>query len=110
LTHDNYALVDEKGIIEVLGLTYIHIPVQWENPTRADLEDFFQALERNQGKRIYIHCAANMRVSVFMALYRVLHLGWSLERAMVDVRKIWEPNLTWQEFINQVISQESTEA
>jgi uncharacterized protein (TIGR01244 family) len=110
LLNTDYALADEEKTVEALGLSCIHIPVQWENPTRADLEAFFQAIERCSGKRIYVHCAANMRVSVFMALYRVLHLGWSLDKAMEDVREIWEPNPIWQGFIDQVISQHDLEA
>jgi protein tyrosine phosphatase (PTP) superfamily phosphohydrolase (DUF442 family) len=98
-----YALPDEQRMAESLGLAYVHIPVQWEQPTRADLERFAQTMDSHRDKRIWVHCAANMRVSVFMALYRVLSLGWSLEEAMEDVRPLWMPNETWQGFMDDVL-------
>ena len=34
-------LADEDQIVESLGMKYIHIPVEWDNPTRKNLDDFF---------------------------------------------------------------------
>jgi protein tyrosine phosphatase (PTP) superfamily phosphohydrolase (DUF442 family) len=103
LTGTDYALEDEAGFVNDLGMKYVHIPVIWENPTLENLSKFTSTMEEHQGKQLFVHCAANMRVSVFMALYRVLHLGWDRERAMEDVRKIWEPNATWDAFIQQAL-------
>jgi protein tyrosine phosphatase (PTP) superfamily phosphohydrolase (DUF442 family) len=87
-------------------MEYVHIPVQWERPTRTDLERFARAMDERRGQRIWVHCAANMRVSVFMALYRVIGLGWPLERALDDVRALWTPNDVWQRFIDEVMEAE----
>ncbi len=95
------ALPDEGGLATALGMTYIHIPVIWEAPQAADLESFFAAMEAHRERRVFVHCAANMRVSTFMALYRVLRLGWAMPAAMQHVYKIWKPNETWQAFIDQ---------
>jgi uncharacterized protein (TIGR01244 family) len=100
LLDQDYSLADERGVVEFLGLEYVHIPVLWERPTRADLEAFFRTMEEHQGKSVWVHCAANMRVSVFVALYRALILGWPLERALPDVYALWVPNETWQRFID----------
>jgi len=99
----DYALADEAGAVRKAGMAYIHIPVQWERPTRADLERFCDAMEARRRKKIFVHCAANMRVSVFMALYRILRLGWERERAFVDVTRIWQPNETWAAFIEEML-------
>ena len=77
----SYALDDEAGLVRSLGIEYVHIPVVWENPTRVDLERFFAAMEERRGKKLFVHCAANRRVSVFMALYRILCLGWEVQEA-----------------------------
>jgi protein tyrosine phosphatase (PTP) superfamily phosphohydrolase (DUF442 family) len=103
LTDTDYALQDEAGLVHNLGMKYVHIPVIWENPTLENLGEFMSTMEEHQGNKLFVHCAANMRVSVFMALYRILHLGWDRERAMEDVRKIWEPNERWDQFIKQVL-------
>jgi protein tyrosine phosphatase (PTP) superfamily phosphohydrolase (DUF442 family) len=34
LTGTDYALPDESGLVELLGLKYVHIPVKWESPSR----------------------------------------------------------------------------
>jgi protein tyrosine phosphatase (PTP) superfamily phosphohydrolase (DUF442 family) len=104
LTGTDYALEDEEDLVRSLGMEYVHIPVIWENPTPENLDDFFSTMDSLHGKRVFIHCAANMRVSVFLALYRILHLGWGQERAMEDVRRIWEPNAIWDAFIQQVLN------
>jgi uncharacterized protein (TIGR01244 family) len=95
-----YALPDEANIVARLGLTYEHIPVIWETPTHADLERFFAAMARHAREPVFVHCAANMRVSAFMFLYRVKQLGWRVEDALPDLRALWQPNPTWQAFID----------
>ncbi|HEY9737484.1 MAG TPA: protein tyrosine phosphatase family protein [Trichocoleus sp.] len=98
------ALPNEQARVESLGMTYIPIPVVWENPTQADLEQFFEAMAVHQGKKVFVHCAANMRVSVFMYLYRRLRLGLDEAKARPDLERIWQPNPTWQQFIEQATS------
>jgi uncharacterized protein (TIGR01244 family) len=103
LTGTDYAQQNEAGLVRNLGMKYVHIPVIWENPTLENLDEFTSTMEEHQGKPLFVHCAANMRVSVFMALYRILHLGWDRELAMEDVRRIWEPNECWDQFIREVL-------
>jgi len=101
-TSDN-AILDESILVRASGMDYVHIPVVWEQPTAADLASFLQVMDQNNGRQIFVHCAANMRVSVFMVLYRVLRQNLPLDAAMTDVRKIWEPNEVWNRFIRQNI-------
>lgn len=82
---------------------YIHIPVIWDNPTLEDIERFFTVMETNADKNVFVHCAANMRVSAFMYLYRLIHGRISAEDAERDLHQIWVPNEIWQKFITQVI-------
>ncbi len=77
--HDaEYSLPDERRTVESLGLSYVHIPVAWERPLRSDLERFFEVMDKLASRKLFIHCAANKRVSVFMALYRQLRQDWTL--------------------------------
>jgi protein tyrosine phosphatase (PTP) superfamily phosphohydrolase (DUF442 family) len=97
-----YSLPDERKTVESLGMRYVHIPVAWERPTRADLEVFFKVVDELAGQRVFVHCAANKRVSVFMALYRQLRQGWSPDATMPDVLAIWELDAVWQQFLEMV--------
>ncbi|HXY61759.1 MAG TPA: protein tyrosine phosphatase family protein [Nitrospirota bacterium] len=103
LANKEYSLADEKGLLESLGLGYVHIPVEWETPTPSDLEKFITAMKNLSGKKMFVHCAANKRVSVFIALYRILEQGWSREDAMAGVLDVWMPNEAWSGFIEGVL-------
>ncbi len=101
------ALADEAGLVISLGMEYIHIPVIWENPTKENLDKFFTAMENQGSQKILVHCAANMRVSAFIALYRILRLGWEREKAFREVYPIWDPlkDPVWGKFIETVLGQ-----
>ena len=72
LSDADYSLADEEGSVTKLGMEYIHIPVIWQSPTSDDLDKFFDVMEKYKNKKLFVHCAANMRVSSFVALYRVI--------------------------------------
>lgn len=97
------ALPDEKQVVENLGMHYVHIPVVWENPTLEDVEQFFNVMKANVDQKIFVHCAANMRVSAFMYLYRRIYDNMSDEEAKKDIDQIWQPNETWLNFIDRVL-------
>jgi protein tyrosine phosphatase (PTP) superfamily phosphohydrolase (DUF442 family) len=82
------AIANEPEIIESLGMTYLHLPVVWENSTFIDFQQFCQILESHPGSHIFVHCAMNMRVSAFMYLYRRLYLGVSEAEAKQALEKI----------------------
>jgi protein tyrosine phosphatase (PTP) superfamily phosphohydrolase (DUF442 family) len=97
------AIDNEDAIAIDLGITYIHIPVLWETPTIENFQQFAQVMDANVERKILIHCAANMRVSAFMYLYRQIYLGVDGEIARQDLVKIWTPNEVWQGFIDRVL-------
>jgi protein tyrosine phosphatase (PTP) superfamily phosphohydrolase (DUF442 family) len=99
--HDNpkYSLPDDRGTVEVLGMTYIHIPVQFGHPTRQDLDAFFRAMKANKSRKVYVHCAMNYRGSAFMELYLRIKSKLPHEQAFVLMCKIWEPDKVWAGFI-----------
>jgi uncharacterized protein (TIGR01244 family) len=105
--HDDprYSLPDEPGSVQALGMRYIHIPVQFKAPTEADLDEFFAAMDAHQGERVWVHCAANWRVSAFVGLYRVLRQGWEREQAFALQRNLWEPDEVWAPFIEAMLNQ-----
>lgn len=99
-----YSLADEPGLVRSLGMDCEHVPVLWERPTLVDLRDFFAAMQRHAGRNIFLHCAANMRVSVFLALYRILRLGWPQDEALAHVQDIWDPDAVWGDFIKTALT------
>ena len=98
LHNGDYAISDEKEFVESLGMDYVHIPVIWEQPTTEDLDRFLNLMNAYSGQRCFVHCAANKRVSVFMALHRIINLGWPRSEAELAIQEIWTPNETWLQF------------
>lgn len=103
--HDDprYSLLDEPGVVQSLGMAYVHIPVQFSMPAETDLLDFFSAIAAHDGEKIWVHCAANMRVSAFLGLYRVIQLDWEHERAFALMNGLWQPNEVWSSFISSML-------
>ena len=102
LKDSSNALRNEKEIVEIEGMQYIHIPVIWENPTEDKLKEFIQVMKINLDKKVFVHCAANKRVSAFVYLYRCSQEGVNEEIAKKDLHQIWVPNEIWQQFIQEV--------
>jgi protein tyrosine phosphatase (PTP) superfamily phosphohydrolase (DUF442 family) len=101
LTDSPRALPDQPGTLAALGLRYIHIPVDFKNPTEADFKRFHEAIDDVGDAPVHIHCAANYRVSAFLYRYRRTVLGWTDEQARPDLDAIWTPHDIWQDIIRQ---------
>ncbi len=105
--HDDprYSLPDETGTVRALGLEYVHIPVKFDAPTDQDLVAFFRVMEQYRGSKIWLHCAANKRVSAFLGLYLRLRQGKSKDEAFSLLKDIWEPDQVWSSFIARWLSE-----
>jgi protein tyrosine phosphatase (PTP) superfamily phosphohydrolase (DUF442 family) len=99
LLDPKYCLADEAGLVASLGMAYHHIPVKFDAPAVEDFRAFVTAMDRLAGARTFVHCAANYRVSTFVALWGELRLGWSRARADELACRVWAPNETWLAFI-----------
>lgn len=95
------ALPGEAEMIAGKGICYFQIPVVWESPEIDQLRIFFDLLDSLKGKKVWVHCALNMRVSAFIYLYRKLILNEDEAFANFPMRDIWQPNEVWQSFIQR---------
>jgi len=104
------AIPNEGELVRGLGIEYIHIPVDWNKPTKDDLDDFLSAMGKHKSRSILVHCQANYRATCFVALYRILRLGWKPEEAFVDMHKIWneEKYPVWKKFIEDAMKRSPT--
>ena len=99
------AVLNEPDIVRSLGMQHFHIPVLWNEPSEEVLTRFMDTMDRLQGEKVLVHCAANMRVSTFLALYRILRQGWTERMAFRDVYRLWNPfeEAQWKKFIEAVL-------
>ena len=103
-TSDN-ALAHEGSLVTGLGMSYVHIPVDFKAPTAPDFRAFCRVMEAFEERRVFVHCAANMRVSAFIFLYRVLRQRVPSSEAQRDLDAIWQPDEVWSRFIRNQLEQ-----
>ena len=97
------ALPGEAEAITRLGLTYVQIPVLWEQPELQQLQQFFGVMDALQGRTVWVHCARNMRVSAFVYLYRRLRRGEHDAVARHPLDEVWVPGGAWRAFIDRAL-------
>ena len=85
------SLANEADLVADSGMDYINIPVDFSHPTEADFEQFVLHMQNQDSQKIWVHCAANMRVSCFIFKYRTAILGENLIDAEADLKKSGNP-------------------
>jgi protein tyrosine phosphatase (PTP) superfamily phosphohydrolase (DUF442 family) len=93
------AIDDEAAVLANLGMSYTHIPVNFARPTQADFDAFCASMRGLQEKRVWVHCAANMRVSAFVYRYRRDVIGEEHSVVVEDLSRIWQPFGVWKDFV-----------
>lgn len=104
--HNDYAVPNERGIVELQGIEYINISVDFKQPTQVNFAKFTEALDRVRDKKVHIHCAANYRVSAFYSLYEFTRGNWNAAQVREFIGGIWQPvdHPGWDGFINSFLS------
>ncbi|MDJ0612940.1 MAG: protein tyrosine phosphatase family protein [Rhizobiaceae bacterium] len=97
--HNKGALEDEAGSVSSLGMDYIYIPVEFEEPTDQNFAEFCDALEAHPNTKIHVHCIYNARVSAFFYRYAREGRGFSEAEAFALMDGIWRPGNDWAKFI-----------
>ena len=103
LATSSNAVPGEADTVTALGLPYVQIPVPWEKPEQRHLQQFFGVMDAFTGRKVWVHCAKNMRVSAFVYLWRRLRRGEPDHVARHPMAEVWEPNATWRAFIDEAL-------
>lgn len=93
------ALANEGATVAELGMRYVHIPVDFTNPTEADFSRFCMTLADVGDDPAHVHCILNARVSAFFFRYRRTLLGWAEVDARPALNFVWRPGGVWASFI-----------
>lgn len=89
----------EEAVCDDLGLDYQVVPVVWLDPRPRDFERFRNQMNAWSGRRILVHCAANLRVSTFFAIWRLRENLCPPEITAADLRAVWTPNSVWENYL-----------
>lgn len=93
------AIKDEFATVSRLGMTYIHIPVEFTAPTDSDFHLFCKSMEEAEGARVHVHCIFNARVTAFLYRYQRDILKVEQERAAALMETVWRPGGVWATFL-----------
>ena len=94
------AIADEGSLVAREGMSYIHMPVVWAQPTAAHLKQFCRLMDALGDKKVLVHCQVNARVSAFMFKYLTFK-GVSEADATTPLMQQWLPQMddTWKAFM-----------
>ena len=90
--NEEYNGSENQWVVE-RGMTYIHLPVDFDRPTSSDLERFYQLMDALADETVWVHCIANYRASAFTYLYRINQRGDSRKDAKALLDQIWTDEL-----------------
>ncbi len=99
LCNASNAIENEDKVVTNLGMSYFHIPVDFENPKPSDLKLFINVMQSLGANKVWVHCAKNYRVSAFMYVYHKYVLKTPFENIDLSIFNIWNPDKTWQELM-----------
>ena len=64
-TNNTNALADADQVVKGLGMEYMQVPVDFQNPLPDEFYAFADAMERNKQKKTLLHCQVNARATAF---------------------------------------------
>ena len=82
---------EEQQAVEAAGLKYFNIPVNYQNPSDADVDQFLKITDDPANRPMFIHCTAAIRVGAFWMIRRVLRDGMTIDAALEEAKKVGLP-------------------
>ncbi len=81
-------------------MAYFHVPVDFKAPTAEDLRLFLGAMQGLEGRKKWVHCVVNMRVSAFCYHYLRHMRGLGEDASRSPVLASWAPSMpaVWKDF------------
>jgi len=95
-----FAIAEEDKVVSELGLTYIHIPVAFDSPTKEQVRFFCNLMSSLKGKKVFVHCILNYRASAFMYHYLSKVEKRSEANSKSFIFERWELDPVWQELMS----------
>lgn len=105
LCNASNAIENEDKVVTSLGMSYFHIPVDFENPKKSDLKLFINTLQALGANKVWVHCAKNYRVTAFMYVYHKYVLRTPFEEIDLSMFDLWSPDKKWQELMKIAVEE-----
>jgi uncharacterized protein (TIGR01244 family) len=79
---------EERAAVEQAGLKYFNVPVVYQNPTEAQVDEFLKITDDPANRPMFIHCTAAVRVGAFWAIRRAVRDGVGVDAALEEGRNV----------------------
>jgi protein tyrosine phosphatase (PTP) superfamily phosphohydrolase (DUF442 family) len=89
------AHLGEHEIVEKLNMDYIHFPIDCSNLRSIHYLTIRSLLNAAEGKRVFMHCGANIKTSNLVHMYHVLEKGADEASSLQTLLRIQQPEAKW---------------
>lgn len=86
-TAKNY-LLDEASLVEGQGMSYVALPIDCSRLSEEQYLAFQEAMASLGERRVFVHCAANIKSSGFVHAYRVKGRGEDAAASLADLEEL----------------------
>ncbi len=79
----------ERRLVEQLGMRWVSLPMWfWWRPSDRQVRQFLAIAADPASRPVFVHCRQGWnRVGILVAVYRVVHNGWTPEQAYREARQ-----------------------
>jgi protein tyrosine phosphatase (PTP) superfamily phosphohydrolase (DUF442 family) len=86
---------EEHDTVEKLNMDYIHFPIDCSNLREIHYLTIRALLNAAEGKKIFMHCGANIKTSNLIHMYHVLEKGEDEKSSLQTLFRIQQPEAKW---------------
>jgi protein tyrosine phosphatase (PTP) superfamily phosphohydrolase (DUF442 family) len=86
---------EEHETVEKLNMDYIHFPIDCSNLRDIHYITIRALLNAAEGKKIFMHCGANIKTSNLVHMYQVLEKGEDEASSLRTLLRIQKPEAKW---------------
>ena len=79
---------EERAAVEQAGLKYFNVPVNFQAPSAAAVDEFLRLTDDPDNRPMFIHCTGAVRVGALWMIRRVLRDGMTIDAAIEEARKV----------------------
>jgi uncharacterized protein (TIGR01244 family) len=94
---------DEDALVAEAGMAYVHIPMRSRHLTLEGYEMLRDVLRTFHGRKVWLHCTHNRRISTLMFVYNIIERSLLTSEALSILNTIWEPDEDRQAFIDEAL-------
>lgn len=93
---------EEHETVEKLNMDYIHFPIDCSNLRDIHYLTIRALLNAAEGKKIFMHCGANIKTSNLVHMYHVLEKGEDEASSLRTLLLIQQPEAKWFTYFKEM--------